>query len=163
MPSRTTRLGVCPTQTKANRKTPVSYTHLRAHETAANLVCRLLLEKKKKIFLMIRRPPRSTHCISSAASDVYKRQVQDQTKNIKTARCQVEQHGLACAPLKPRQTVNHQLRQDHQNPAPIRKDTLDRARVDFFRCSIKRNHRLVRRARRPVSYTHLTLPTICSV
>eukprot|EP00825_Cyclidium_porcatum_P041993 TRINITY_DN5634_c0_g2_i2.p4 TRINITY_DN5634_c0_g2~~TRINITY_DN5634_c0_g2_i2.p4 ORF type:complete len:104 (-),score=43.28 TRINITY_DN5634_c0_g2_i2:764-1075(-) len=27
-------------------------------------------------FLMIRRPPRSTHCISSAASDVYKRQTQ---------------------------------------------------------------------------------------
>src|SRR5660397_283699 len=26
----------------------VSYTHLRAHETKANLVCRLLLEKKKK-------------------------------------------------------------------------------------------------------------------
>ena len=24
---------------------PVSYTHLRAHETLANLVCRLLLEK----------------------------------------------------------------------------------------------------------------------
>ncbi|VTU49728.1 putative glycosyltransferase [Lactobacillus rhamnosus GG] [Lacticaseibacillus rhamnosus] len=28
--------------------TPVSYTHLRAHETEADLVCRLLLEKKKK-------------------------------------------------------------------------------------------------------------------
>ena len=28
--------------------TAVSYTHLRAHETKANLVCRLLLEKKKK-------------------------------------------------------------------------------------------------------------------
>src|SRR5660397_284745 len=28
--------------------TPVSYTHLRAHETKANLVCRLLLEKKKQ-------------------------------------------------------------------------------------------------------------------
>src|SRR5660397_252533 len=26
----------------------VSYTHLRAHETKANLVCRLLLDKKKK-------------------------------------------------------------------------------------------------------------------
>jgi len=26
---------------------------------------------------MIRRPPRSTHCISSAASDVYKRQTGD--------------------------------------------------------------------------------------
>ena len=29
--------------------TPVSYTHLRAHETGRNLVCRLLLEKKKDI------------------------------------------------------------------------------------------------------------------
>src|SRR5660397_216480 len=32
---------------------PVSYTHLRAHETKANLVCRLLLAKKKK---------RTKHC-----------------------------------------------------------------------------------------------------
>ena len=29
---------------------PVSYTHLRAHETGRNLVCRLLLEKKGAIF-----------------------------------------------------------------------------------------------------------------
>ena len=29
------------------RLAPVSYTHLRAHETGRNLVCRLLLEKKK--------------------------------------------------------------------------------------------------------------------
>ena len=29
-------------------KDPVSYTHLRAHETRHDLVCRLLLEKKKK-------------------------------------------------------------------------------------------------------------------
>ena len=28
-------------------ETPVSYTHLRAHETVLDLVCRLLLEKKK--------------------------------------------------------------------------------------------------------------------
>src|SRR5665254_14012 len=58
----------------------VSYTHLRAHETPEHLVCRLLLEKKKKFFffffLMIRRPPRSTRVRSSAASDVYKRQIQ---------------------------------------------------------------------------------------
>ena len=33
--------GVCTSVT-------VSYTHLRAHETGRNLVCRLLLEKKKK-------------------------------------------------------------------------------------------------------------------
>ena len=55
--------------------TPVSYTHLRAHETLMNLVCRLLLEKK--LFLMIRRPPRSTRKESSAASDVYKRQAEE--------------------------------------------------------------------------------------
>src|SRR5665648_367208 len=30
------------------RHDPVSYTHLRAHETRHDLVCRLLLEKKKK-------------------------------------------------------------------------------------------------------------------
>ena len=33
---------------KIHTFTAVSYTHLRAHETKANLVCRLLLEKKKK-------------------------------------------------------------------------------------------------------------------
>ena len=34
--------------TKENMSEPVSYTHLRAHETPEHLVCRLLLEKKKK-------------------------------------------------------------------------------------------------------------------
>ena len=32
----------------ANADSAVSYTHLRAHETRHDLVCRLLLEKKKK-------------------------------------------------------------------------------------------------------------------
>src|SRR5674536_379763 len=32
----------------ATGRAPVSYTHLRAHETPEHLVCRLLLEKKKK-------------------------------------------------------------------------------------------------------------------
>src|SRR5678815_3759182 len=31
----------------AGTSTPVSYTHLRTHETPEHLVCRLLLEKKK--------------------------------------------------------------------------------------------------------------------
>ena len=30
------------------RHGPVSYTHLRAHETVLDLVCRLLLEKKQQ-------------------------------------------------------------------------------------------------------------------
>ena len=38
---------------RAHREEPgvvaVSYTHLRAHETVLDLVCRLLLEKKNKI------------------------------------------------------------------------------------------------------------------
>eukprot|EP00825_Cyclidium_porcatum_P049079 TRINITY_DN8402_c0_g1_i2.p2 TRINITY_DN8402_c0_g1~~TRINITY_DN8402_c0_g1_i2.p2 ORF type:complete len:109 (-),score=31.45 TRINITY_DN8402_c0_g1_i2:15-341(-) len=33
---------------------------------------------------MIRRPPRSTHCISSAASDVYKRQVQQLQQTLQS-------------------------------------------------------------------------------
>src|SRR5674536_398869 len=35
-------------QEDPENRTPVSYTHLRAHETPEHLVCRLLLEKKKK-------------------------------------------------------------------------------------------------------------------
>ena len=31
---------------------PVSYTHLRAHETVLDLVCRLLLEKKKHYVIL---------------------------------------------------------------------------------------------------------------
>ena len=33
---------------EADKLKAVSYTHLRAHETRHDLVCRLLLEKKKK-------------------------------------------------------------------------------------------------------------------
>ena len=33
---------------------PVSYTHLRAHETRHDLVCRLLLEKKKNTYTQLR-------------------------------------------------------------------------------------------------------------
>ena len=33
---------------KSIKLEPVSYTHLRAHETVLDLVCRLLLEKKTK-------------------------------------------------------------------------------------------------------------------
>src|SRR5450759_123229 len=43
----------------SSRDISVSYTHLRAHETRHDLVCRLLLEKKKKkknkIYLHIRK------------------------------------------------------------------------------------------------------------
>eukprot|EP00831_Metopus_contortus_P032496 TRINITY_DN26230_c0_g1_i2.p2 TRINITY_DN26230_c0_g1~~TRINITY_DN26230_c0_g1_i2.p2 ORF type:complete len:232 (-),score=55.82 TRINITY_DN26230_c0_g1_i2:51-746(-) len=35
-------------QYQKDKNEPVSYTHLRAHETSLHLVCRLLLEKKKK-------------------------------------------------------------------------------------------------------------------
>eukprot|EP00658_Telonema_sp_P-2_P024695 TRINITY_DN19930_c0_g1_i1.p1 TRINITY_DN19930_c0_g1~~TRINITY_DN19930_c0_g1_i1.p1 ORF type:complete len:389 (+),score=74.64 TRINITY_DN19930_c0_g1_i1:111-1277(+) len=37
-----------PTDSPTDSPTAVSYTHLRAHETPEHLVCRLLLEKKKK-------------------------------------------------------------------------------------------------------------------
>eukprot|EP00658_Telonema_sp_P-2_P029822 TRINITY_DN22626_c0_g2_i2.p1 TRINITY_DN22626_c0_g2~~TRINITY_DN22626_c0_g2_i2.p1 ORF type:complete len:246 (-),score=55.47 TRINITY_DN22626_c0_g2_i2:75-812(-) len=40
---------------KDHKPEAVSYTHLRAHETPEHLVCRLLLEKKKKILDLIDR------------------------------------------------------------------------------------------------------------
>ena len=50
MPHDTASDGVLVTSTEVVSAVPepVSYTHLRAHETEADLVCRLLLEKKKK-------------------------------------------------------------------------------------------------------------------
>ena len=42
---------------------PVSYTHLRAHETVLDLVCRLLLEKKKNNVHMIISPYNMTRKI----------------------------------------------------------------------------------------------------
>ena len=44
-------IGLCrpqPGDQQPPANSPVSYTHLRAHETVLDLVCRLLLEKKKK-------------------------------------------------------------------------------------------------------------------
>ena len=38
-------------QEASSNPIPVSYTHLRAHETSLHLVCRLLLEKKNVLFL----------------------------------------------------------------------------------------------------------------
>eukprot|EP00825_Cyclidium_porcatum_P016550 TRINITY_DN19541_c0_g1_i1.p6 TRINITY_DN19541_c0_g1~~TRINITY_DN19541_c0_g1_i1.p6 ORF type:complete len:195 (-),score=11.17 TRINITY_DN19541_c0_g1_i1:1680-2264(-) len=43
---------------------------------------------------MTRRPPRSTHCISSAASDVYKRQYQRRVHGIELDRLVVGTHGI---------------------------------------------------------------------
>ena len=43
------RQGASSVAWKYARSVPVSYTHLRAHETGRNLVCRLLLEKKKNL------------------------------------------------------------------------------------------------------------------
>ena len=41
----------------------VSYTHLRAHETVLDLVCRLLLEKKKQTHITKPTPPTNLHTI----------------------------------------------------------------------------------------------------
>src|SRR5450756_2856472 len=47
--SRSTTTPTCSATCRVSASsTPVSYTHLRAHETRHDLVCRLLLEKKKK-------------------------------------------------------------------------------------------------------------------
>src|SRR5450756_3231713 len=45
----------------------VSYTHLRAHETRHDLVCRLLLEKKKKLSQKKKKTMRTQHIITNYA------------------------------------------------------------------------------------------------
>ena len=47
---------------------PVSYTHLRAHETVLDLVCRLLLEKKKNYHKLsiTYTHTQITHCVLTA-------------------------------------------------------------------------------------------------
>ncbi|WP_460381767.1 hypothetical protein, partial [Staphylococcus aureus] len=41
-------------------RTPVSYTHLRAHETTLHLVCRLLLEKMKRRHVVLNKNDTAT-------------------------------------------------------------------------------------------------------
>ncbi|WP_460379474.1 hypothetical protein, partial [Staphylococcus aureus] len=53
---------------------PVSYTHLRAHETCADLVCRLLLEKTQSL-IHISEPTR--HAQISYAVFCLKKHVDD--------------------------------------------------------------------------------------
>eukprot|EP00831_Metopus_contortus_P060554 TRINITY_DN52450_c0_g1_i1.p1 TRINITY_DN52450_c0_g1~~TRINITY_DN52450_c0_g1_i1.p1 ORF type:complete len:206 (+),score=31.38 TRINITY_DN52450_c0_g1_i1:173-790(+) len=50
-------------------KFPVSYTHLRAHETSLHLVCRLLLEKKKKTNLYKSLPTNKVYIFSYEFTD----------------------------------------------------------------------------------------------
>ena len=45
---------------RADLGLPVSYTHLRAHETGRNLVCRLLLEKKKTYAVLCLKKKKKT-------------------------------------------------------------------------------------------------------
>eukprot|EP00831_Metopus_contortus_P013121 TRINITY_DN15300_c0_g1_i3.p1 TRINITY_DN15300_c0_g1~~TRINITY_DN15300_c0_g1_i3.p1 ORF type:complete len:131 (+),score=46.58 TRINITY_DN15300_c0_g1_i3:25-417(+) len=51
---------------------PVSYTHLRAHETSLHLVCRLLLEKKKKKKPVFLKNQTVLSCPSHQYSSIYK-------------------------------------------------------------------------------------------
>ena len=51
---------------RRNYSKAVSYTHLRAHETGRNLVCRLLLEKKKSLSLIHISEPTRLGMISYA-------------------------------------------------------------------------------------------------
>ena len=53
---------------------PVSYTHLRAHETVLDLVCRLLLEKKKTL------TPRSQNHLLSRKND-YERPKEESSRH----------------------------------------------------------------------------------
>eukprot|EP00826_Nyctotherus_ovalis_P030492 TRINITY_DN24342_c0_g2_i1.p1 TRINITY_DN24342_c0_g2~~TRINITY_DN24342_c0_g2_i1.p1 ORF type:complete len:123 (-),score=14.46 TRINITY_DN24342_c0_g2_i1:51-392(-) len=113
---------------------------------------------------MIRRPPRSTHCISSAASDVYKRQVSTQS-TWATCRTQVHlyepriefvvKYKIKSIKLK---TILPML---YHICACINSSLYNLSKLWYYiTFPIKLNAMTLPQA---VSYTHLTLPTICSV
>ena len=55
------------------RMIPVSYTHLRAHETGRNLVCRLLLEKKNlvcRILLENKKKKNTNFCLNKITYNI---------------------------------------------------------------------------------------------
>ena len=138
----------------AGRPDTVSYTHLRAHETLVHLVCRLLLEKN--LFLMIRRPPRSTPMNSSAASDVYKRQAM--TKLLDNSKMNVSPIAIVCMDAGAGRPDMSQI------PVPaIASTTNERKPTDTVVAVSshpgKRHQTTSRQSTGPVSYTHLTLPT----
>ena len=69
---------------------------------------------------MVRRPPRSTHCISSAASDVYKRQ-QRRSARVFRARCTetVFRPTLACSHLLGQEKISPPRKKKCDSPALI--------------------------------------------
>ena len=118
------------------------------------------------IFLMIRRPPRSTHCISSAASDVYKRQVLHLNKlespSPKDALCQVGPVVLELSlihisePTRPLY-IAYAVFCLKKGKATLVDDQQENSKHSWMiGIQVSSNEE-------PVSYTHLTLPTICSV
>ena len=53
---------------RRDEEASVSYTHLRAHETVLDLVCRLLLEKKKTTITQITYPSTLTNTLLALSS-----------------------------------------------------------------------------------------------
>eukprot|EP00825_Cyclidium_porcatum_P051083 TRINITY_DN9280_c0_g1_i2.p2 TRINITY_DN9280_c0_g1~~TRINITY_DN9280_c0_g1_i2.p2 ORF type:complete len:178 (-),score=3.51 TRINITY_DN9280_c0_g1_i2:684-1217(-) len=72
-------------------------------------------------FLMIRRPPRSTHCISSAASDVYKRQVHGLNRFTKELLKRGHQVEVFVSSHQPAETIEHQGVLVHRVPHGFRR------------------------------------------
>eukprot|EP00825_Cyclidium_porcatum_P012421 TRINITY_DN16481_c0_g1_i2.p2 TRINITY_DN16481_c0_g1~~TRINITY_DN16481_c0_g1_i2.p2 ORF type:complete len:200 (+),score=52.82 TRINITY_DN16481_c0_g1_i2:132-731(+) len=165
---------------------------------------------------MIRRPPRSTHCISSAASDVYKRQVSTQStwaqKREETQyKRKLEQNKKKCLNKKQEQ-IEYENKQQKNSPynAQTKDKQQEEGGLGFETCKemkqsrkkpqikkLKKKNRIAQQHTHAelhrdnkekwkegaktkkknrastyknksknaiaVSYTHLTLPTICSV
>src|SRR5450756_3191576 len=130
---------------------------------------------------MIRRPPRSTQSRSSAASDVYKRQIQDRTDSLQIGAPAVRDDSLE-RPLSGSRVI---YKDTEQVNICIGSRGLRRGHPDRFALAVLDNilggsmsSRLFQTIREeqglaysiysytgmmPVSYTHLTLPTIYSV
>src|SRR5665811_129574 len=117
---------------------------------------------------MIRRPPRSTRVRSSAASDVYKRQVQKIINNVfadgQLDECELtlkDLHHIARSFNKILSGIFHQRIQYPQ--AIDKKKSHDNLDKQPPKNNGTKSGEAPEKSREAVSYTHLTLPTILRV
>ena len=126
-------------------KKAVSYTHLRAHETDSYLVCRLLLEKIRPIFKtsqpVVIFPSSGTGAWEAAL-------VNTLSPGDKVLMYETGQFSNLWIELASRLGLEPEICEGDWRGGAIAEVIEERLLADKTK---------------PVSYTHLTLPTICSV
>src|SRR5450756_3182551 len=108
---------------------------------------------------MIQRPPRSTQSRSSAASDVYKRQILNSLLTILNERKYHNGREIVDVPLLSVFGASNEFPEEEESLEALFDRFLFRYRLSYIQDD-ENFQNLLFRSPNAVSYTHLTLPTI---